>query len=132
VAGGLRWADSLHTFGRQIEAHKQTQLRGAALQRMLHVLDAGLFRRSVAWIVLSIPAHVHATRPPRARMRFIVWTINDSSDLCALVGADVDGIMTDDPGHLRAIIQLWGQPGHCPLLHSESMGSQAGAEGALP
>jgi hypothetical protein len=65
-------------------------------------------------------------------MRFIVWTINDGSDLCALVGAGVDGIMTDDPGHLHAIVQHWGQPGHCPLLHSESMGSQAGAAGALP
>jgi glycerophosphoryl diester phosphodiesterase len=63
---------------------------------------------------------INATRPPRARMRFIVWTINDGSNLCALVGADVDGIMTDDPGHLRAIVQRWGQPGDCPLLHSET------------
>jgi glycerophosphoryl diester phosphodiesterase len=72
------------------------------------------------------------TRPPQARMRFIVWTVNDSSDLCALVGAGVDGIMTDDPGHLRAIVQHWGQPGNCPLLHSESTSSQAGTAGALP
>ena len=57
---------------------------------------------------------VNATRPPQARLRFIVWTINDGSDLCALVGAGVDGIMTDDPGRLRGIVQHWGQPGHCP------------------
>jgi glycerophosphoryl diester phosphodiesterase len=75
---------------------------------------------------------VNATRPPQARMRFIVWTVNDSSDLCALVGAGVDGIMTDDPGHLHAIVQHWGQPGNCPLLHSESTSSQAGTAGALP
>ena len=50
---------------------------------------------------------VNATRPPRARLRFIVWTINDGSDLCALVGAGVDGIMTDDPGRLRS---------YCPAL----------------
>jgi hypothetical protein len=46
---------------------------------------------------------VNATRPLRARMRFIVWTISDGSDLCTLVG--VGGIMTDDPGHLRAIVK---------------------------
>jgi Glycerophosphoryl diester phosphodiesterase family len=61
---------------------------------------------------------VNATRPPRARLRFIVWTINDGSDLCALVGAGVDGIMTDDPGRLRSIVQHWSQPGHCPDLRS--------------
>jgi glycerophosphoryl diester phosphodiesterase len=57
---------------------------------------------------------VNATRPPRARMRLIVWTINDNSDLCTLVGAGVDGIMTDDPARLRVIVQHWGQPGYCP------------------
>jgi glycerophosphoryl diester phosphodiesterase len=56
---------------------------------------------------------VNATHPPRARMRFIVWTINDGSDLCALVGAGVDGIMTDDPGRLHALVKNWGQPGDC-------------------
>jgi glycerophosphoryl diester phosphodiesterase len=61
---------------------------------------------------------VNATRPPRARLRFIVWTINDGSDLCAVVGAGVDGIMTDEPGRLRSIVQHWGQPGHCPDRHS--------------
>jgi glycerophosphoryl diester phosphodiesterase len=69
---------------------------------------------------------VNATRPRRARMRFIVWTINDGSDLCALVGLGVDGIITDDPGHLRAIVQHWGQPGHCPFLHSETAGLSGG------
>jgi glycerophosphoryl diester phosphodiesterase len=57
---------------------------------------------------------VNARRPPRARLRFIVWTVNDGDDLCALVGAGVDGIMTDDPGRLHAIVQHWGQPGSCP------------------
>jgi glycerophosphoryl diester phosphodiesterase len=69
---------------------------------------------------------VNATRPSRARLRFIVWTINDGSDLCALVGAGVDGIMTDDPGHLRAMVQRWGQPGHCPFLHGETAGLSGG------
>jgi len=61
---------------------------------------------------------VNATRPPRARLRLIVWTINDGSDLCALIGGGVDGIMTDEPGRLRSLIQHWGQPGHCPDLRS--------------
>jgi glycerophosphoryl diester phosphodiesterase len=61
---------------------------------------------------------VNARRPPRARLRFIVWTVNDGSDLCALVGAGVDGIMTDDPGRLHAIVQHWGQPGYCPERRS--------------
>jgi glycerophosphoryl diester phosphodiesterase len=63
---------------------------------------------------------VNATRPPRARLRFIIWTINDGSDLCALVGAGVDGIMTDDPGRLHSIVQHWGQPGSCPSLRNET------------
>jgi glycerophosphoryl diester phosphodiesterase len=57
---------------------------------------------------------VNAKRPPQARMRFIVWTINDNGDLCTLVGAGVDGIMTDDPARLSIIVQLRGQPGYCP------------------
>jgi glycerophosphoryl diester phosphodiesterase len=57
---------------------------------------------------------INASRPPRAHLRFIVWTVNDGDDLCALVGAGVDGIMTDEPGRLRSIVQHWGQPGHCP------------------
>jgi glycerophosphoryl diester phosphodiesterase len=65
---------------------------------------------------------VNATRPPRAHLRFIIWTINDGSDLCALVGAGVDGIMTDDPGRRRSIVQHWGQPGFCPSLSNESAG----------
>jgi len=48
---------------------------------------------------------VNARRTSQARLRFIVWTINDGSDLCALVGAGVDGIMTDDPGRLHDIVQ---------------------------
>jgi glycerophosphoryl diester phosphodiesterase len=48
---------------------------------------------------------VNARRPSQARLCFIVWTINDGSDLCALVGAGVDGIMTDDPGRLHDIVQ---------------------------
>jgi glycerophosphoryl diester phosphodiesterase len=65
---------------------------------------------------------VNATRPPRARMRFIVWTINDGSDLCTLVGVGVDGIITDEPGHLRAIVKHWGQPGYCPALGNKGTG----------
>ena len=69
---------------------------------------------------------INATRPPRARLRFIIWTINDGSDLCALVGAGVDGIMTDDPERLRVIVQNWGQPGICPSLRSETAGLSGG------
>jgi glycerophosphoryl diester phosphodiesterase len=56
---------------------------------------------------------INATRPPEARLRFIVWTINDHSDLCELVGLGVDGVMTDEPDRLRAILRSWHQPGSC-------------------
>jgi glycerophosphoryl diester phosphodiesterase len=69
---------------------------------------------------------VNATRPARARLRFIVWTINDGSDLCTLVEVGVDGIITDEPGHLRAIVQHWGQPGSCPDLGSKTTGLSGG------
>ena len=69
---------------------------------------------------------VNATRHRQARMRFIVWTINDRSDLCALVGAGVDGIMTDDPSRLRVIVQRWGQPCPCPSPHNAITGLPGG------
>jgi glycerophosphoryl diester phosphodiesterase len=69
---------------------------------------------------------VNATRPPQARLRLIVWTINGGSDLCALIGAGVDGIMTDDPGRLHVIVQHWGQPGHCPAGSSTTRRSGEG------
>jgi glycerophosphoryl diester phosphodiesterase len=56
---------------------------------------------------------VNATRPPEARLRFIVWTINEPSDLCDLIGLGVDGIMTDEPDRLRAIVRSWDRPGSC-------------------
>jgi len=65
---------------------------------------------------------INATRPPRARMRFIVWTVNDGSDLCALVSIGVDGIMTDDPGRLHTLVRNWGQPGDCRSSASLSLG----------
>ena len=68
----------------------------------------------------------NATRLRQARMRFIVWTINDRSDLCALVGAGVDGIMTDDPSRLRVIVQRWGQPDPCPSPHNAITGLPGG------
>jgi hypothetical protein len=65
---------------------------------------------------------VNAKRPPRARMRFIVWTINDGTDLCTLVGVGVNSIITDDPGHLRAIVKHWCQPGYCLDLGNKTTG----------
>src|SRR4029453_10460339 len=41
---------------------------------------------------------VNARRPPEARMRYLVWTINDPAEMCALVRLGVDGLLTDDPG----------------------------------
>jgi len=57
---------------------------------------------------------VNARRPPGTRMWYLVWTINDPEEMCALVRLGVDGIMTDEPGHLRTIVQHWGRPGICP------------------
>ena len=57
----------------------------------------------------------NATRPPQARMHFIVWTVNDASDLCDLVGLGVDGIITDEPDRLQAVVQSLRQHGTCRL-----------------
>ena len=48
---------------------------------------------------------VNARRPPAEAMRVIVWTINAEAELCAMVGLGVDGIITDDPGRLRGVMQ---------------------------
>ncbi|HEY5867653.1 MAG TPA: hypothetical protein VI542_19195, partial [Candidatus Tectomicrobia bacterium] len=60
------------------------------------------------------------------RLRFIVWTINETRDLCTLVGAGVDGIMTDDPARLHGIVQHWGQPGSYPAPDSTPTGLARG------
>jgi glycerophosphoryl diester phosphodiesterase len=57
---------------------------------------------------------VNARRPPEARMRYLVWTINDPAEMCALVRLGVDGLLTDEPGHLSTIVRHWGHPGTCP------------------
>jgi glycerophosphoryl diester phosphodiesterase len=57
---------------------------------------------------------VNARRPPEARMRYLVWTINDPEEMCALVRLGVDGLLTDDPGHLATLVRHWGRPGTCP------------------
>ena len=56
---------------------------------------------------------INAARSPRERMRLIVWTVNDANDLCTLIGLGIDGIITDEPGRLRAIVQQWGRPETC-------------------
>ena len=57
---------------------------------------------------------VNARRPPGARMRYLVWTINDPEEMCALVRLGVDGLLTDEPGHLSTMVRHWGRPGTCP------------------
>jgi glycerophosphoryl diester phosphodiesterase len=57
---------------------------------------------------------VNARRSPGARMRYLVWTINDPEEMCELVRLGVDGLITDEPGQLRTIVRHWGQAGLCP------------------
>ena len=56
----------------------------------------------------------NAPRPPGERLRLIVWTINDAAELCELAGLGVDGIVTDEPGRLRSVVQHWFHPGSPP------------------
>jgi len=53
---------------------------------------------------------VNAMRLPAEVLRVIVWTINDEAELCAMIGLGVDGIITDDPGRLRAMLQRPAEP----------------------
>jgi glycerophosphoryl diester phosphodiesterase len=71
------------------------------LQAERAVLRAELQRRDA----------VNARRPPEARMRYVVWTINDPEEMGALVRLGVDGLFTDDPGHLHTLVRHWGRPG---------------------
>jgi glycerophosphoryl diester phosphodiesterase len=57
---------------------------------------------------------VNARRPPEARLRYLVWTINDPAEMCALIRLGVDGLLTDDPGYLATLVRHWGRPGTCP------------------
>ena len=49
---------------------------------------------------------VNAKRAPQVQMRFIVWTVNDPSEMCTLVGLGVDGIITDYPDRLRTVMTV--------------------------
>ena len=41
--------------------------------------------------------------------RVVAWTINDRRRLETLVGAGVDGLLTDEPALLRAIVEAAGR-----------------------
>jgi glycerophosphoryl diester phosphodiesterase len=40
-----------------------------------------------------------------ARLEVNVWTVNDPQRMLELAAAGVDGIITDDPGRLREVLQ---------------------------
>ena len=44
-------------------------------------------------------------RAHRADLQVVTWTVNDASEMRSLIQAGVDGIMTDRPDRLRAVVE---------------------------
>jgi glycerophosphoryl diester phosphodiesterase len=41
----------------------------------------------------------------RADLQIVTWTVNSAQDMRAMIAAGVDGVMTDFPDRLRAVIE---------------------------
>ena len=54
------------------------------------------------------PADLNEAR--RLGLRVVVWTVNDPADMASLIELGVDGIITDYPGRLRAVMEDMSKP----------------------
>ncbi|MEX2409323.1 MAG: glycerophosphodiester phosphodiesterase family protein, partial [Rhodovibrionaceae bacterium] len=46
----------------------------------------------------------------RVGLRVVVWTVNDPADMASLIELGVDGIITDYPDRLKAVLADYGLP----------------------
>jgi glycerophosphoryl diester phosphodiesterase len=66
------------------------------------------------WDGMTGPSVVAAAH--RAGLGIIVWTVNDPDEMRSLASLEVDGIVTDRPDLLRAVLAARGMPLPSPVL----------------
>jgi glycerophosphoryl diester phosphodiesterase len=81
-----------------------------SVPRMVHAFQAQVW--SPHWRDLDDTALAEAKR---LGLRVVVWTVNDSDAMRALLRRGVDGIITDYPDRLRAVMAERGMPLPAPL-----------------
>ncbi len=95
---------SLWTAGLDVDEH------AGSVPRMVHAFQAQVW--SPYWRDLDALALAEAHR---LGLRVVVWTVNDSDDMRALLQRGVDGIITDYPDRLRTVMAERGLPLPPPL-----------------
>jgi glycerophosphoryl diester phosphodiesterase len=90
----LRKLDSAIMMGLLVEDGKADPVKAA--------LDVGARQLCPRWDLVT-PELV--TQAHRADLKVVTWTVNDGEKMRAAVAAAVDGIMTDVPDRLRAVIE---------------------------
>ena len=92
------------TAGLDIDAY------AGSVPRMVHAFGAQVW--SPYWRDLDDTALAEAQR---LGLRVVVWTVNDSDAMRALLQRGVDGIITDYPDRLRVVMAERGMPLPAPL-----------------
>ena len=90
----LRKLDSAIMMGLLVESGKGDPVKAA--------LDVGARQLCPRWDMVT-PELVKQAH--RADLHVVTWTVNDAEKMRAVIAADVDGIMTDVPDRLRAVIE---------------------------
>ena len=91
---------------------KASELRPEWIRGLLATVSIGdLTRLKVDFLALNAAA---ATRPQIRRahkrgMKVYVWTINDPTEMGRLLDLGVDGLVTDYPDRLRALLEERGE-----------------------
>jgi glycerophosphoryl diester phosphodiesterase len=65
-------------------------------------LEVGARQLCLRWDLVT-PKLVERAR--RADLHVVAWTVNDADTMRAAIAADVDGIITDVPDRLRALLE---------------------------
>ena len=80
------------------------------MPRLVRAIGAGTWAPDYRDLNTARVAEAHALG-----LRVVPWTVNEPADMAGLVAQGVDGIITDRPDRLRALLQQQGRAVPEPL-----------------
>jgi glycerophosphoryl diester phosphodiesterase len=83
---------------------------GNSVPRLVRAIGAGTWAPDYRDLNAARVAEAHALG-----LRVVPWTVNEPADMAGLVAQGVDGIITDRPDRLRALLQQQGRAVPAPL-----------------
>jgi glycerophosphoryl diester phosphodiesterase len=78
---------------------------GNSVPQLVKAIGAGTWAPEYRDLNAARVAEAHALG-----LRVVPWTVNESADMAELIRQGVDGIITDQPDRLRAVLIAQGQP----------------------